>query len=260
MTAAELLAQFEKRGHTYIYHACTVRTFQSYCTTGAYISRASVTRAGLPLTAQYSDDVDHERDIFDCLFLNVYDQHADVTDDGRPVFGLNKFGPVLMAFSVNALTVNVDGWKSYRHEIAAAEYDEAIHEIDDIDDFVSETFRYTAPHAWSDEPSRRPQTRGPASTLFAPDLGGGIPLATHLRRVVLDSLPPNHHDLEREARNSVLEALRQAGLPTNVAQRICVPRCGCKLAYGGLTDEQVRRFFYEDTVEVYSLRLPRVAD
>jgi hypothetical protein len=258
MTAQELLRTFRQRKHCCVYHACTITTFRSYCALGAYASRQAVEEAGLSLTPQFSDEIDRERGLDDRLFLNVFDQHGDSVGD-RSVFGLNKYGPVLMVFTADALERVADDWRSYRIEITDPGYTDEEHEIVTMRDFVEDTFRYTVDHAWSNEPSRRPGTRGPASCLFNRDLGGNVAFEPYLIEVVLDRLPDQHARIEHLARKDLKDAIQQANLDVPVKMRDCVPRCGCRRAYEGMTETQVRRFFYVDNIEVYGMPLPRYA-
>lgn len=262
MTADELLEEFERRHHPFLYHACTVTSFLAYCEAGAYRSRAAMDELELEteITPQPSDEADHKLRIWNHLFLNVYDLHADVSGSGTSVTGLNKYGPVLMAFDVAALKEAgaSDIW-SYRREITSPEYDAEGDTISELRDFVRETFAFTAIHAWSSEPSRRPNTVGPLSVLHFPDQGAGISLDRYLDHIIVDALPTNLSVLEAESVRDVVAGISDADIWPGIHLRDCVELCGCRPAYGMLSKEQVRRFFYEDNIEVYELRLPKHA-
>lgn len=259
MTPNELIREFERRNHSYLFHACTVTSFLSYCEAGAYRSRAAIEGLGLELTPQPSDEADRRIGVHNDLFLNVFDQHADV-HKGRSVTGLNKYGPVAMAFGIGALEEADGEILSYGREITSDEYDPEMHEISELSDFVEAAFAFTRPYAWSDDPSRRPGTPGPNTVLRFTDAGQGVPFELHLDHVILDALPPELRALQDEALEDVTRALGRAGVAAQVEVRECVEACGCRAAYPLLTERQVRRFFYETNREIYGIRLPRQAE
>ena len=219
-------------------------------------------RSGYHLTPQPSDGRDRELGIDEYLFLNVYDQHADVvfdqeTREPRSVFGINKYGPVLMVFRVGLLEHVTTEIRSYAKEITDADFEEDIHDITDLQEFIEQTFKYTVDYAWSDEPSRRPSTRGPNAVIYFRDDAGGVDLSQHLDHVVVDVLPENLGELQDRATRDVDAALGSHGLDADVHVRECVERCGCGPGYGMLSARQVERFFYETNMEVYGINLPK---
>lgn len=259
MTADELIREFERRNHPYLFHACTVTAFLSYCKAGAYRSRAAMEGLGLKLTPQPSDEADRRIGVYNDLFLNVFDQHADV-HKGRSVTGLNKYGPVAMVFRVEALEEADGEILSYGREITSDEYDPDTHEIRELADFIEAAFRYTAPHAWTDDPSRRPGTPGPNTVLRFADAGAGVPFELYLDHVILDTLPPTLRELQNGALADITRALENAGVGAQVTLRECIDPCGCRAAYPLLSESQVRRFMYETNREIYGITLPRHAD
>lgn len=259
MTADELIREFQRRNHPFLFHACTVTSFLSYCQAGAYRSRAAMEALRLELTPQPSDEADRRIGVYNDLFLNVFDQHADV-HKGRSVTGLNKYGPVAMVFRIEALEEADGDILSYGREITSAEYDPETHEIRELADFIEAAFRYTVPYAFTDDPSRRPGTPGPNTVLRFPDGGAGVPFELYLDHVILDTLPPALRELEDEALGDITRALSDAGIGAEVTLRECIGACGCRAAYPMLSEGQVRRFMYETNREIYGIQLPRHAD
>ncbi|MMZ58842.1 hypothetical protein D1872_208380 [compost metagenome] len=189
----------------------------------------------------------------------MYDQHGAIAN-GRSIFGLNKYGPILMVFQTSALENIVGDIKSYRKEITDDNYNPEQHEINNLSDFINQTFKYTVSHAFSNEFSRRPGTRGPASCIYFREEGEGIPFHQHLTEIIVDSLPEKFRHIQDETIAEIQQLLDTHGLTVSVRNRECIASCGCYPSYDSMTEQQVRRFFYETNEEIYRMRLPRYQD
>ncbi|HET7583491.1 MAG TPA: hypothetical protein VFK13_01205 [Gemmatimonadaceae bacterium] len=259
MKARELIAELKHRNHSQVHHACTLGTFRSYCALGAYRSRAAVRGAGLLLTPQVSDEDDERLGIFDHLFLNIYDQHADV-HRGRSVTGLNKYGPLLMVLDVEALSMYAGEVMGYATEITSAAYSSAVHDVVTLEDFRRNTFSDPSPAGTSDAPSRRKGTPGPNMCVHCKEENGGIPFAPYLIEVIVDAFPSRLQSLQQKVMVEVRQLVAEYTPGTKVTQRQCVQGCDCEYGYGTvLSDEDIRRFVYETNTHVYPrwLRRPR---
>jgi hypothetical protein len=256
MYGKELLLELQRRGCPTLFHACTLGTLQSYSKLGAYRSRSAVEAAGLPLTPQVSDDADRRLGIWNHLFLNIFDQHADV-HNGRSVTGLNKYGPITMVFNAGVLDGVEGEIVGYRREITRGDYDPAVHEVRRLDEFRAETFRDASAPSSSCLPSRRPGTPGPNMCVHYDDSGAGVPFAGYLKKVIVDQLPAIHKSLQQEMTGATTNAICDRFPETPIEIRECIVACGCRDAYARMTTHQVRAFFVESNMEVYSMRLPR---
>lgn len=257
--AKELIVELERRNHPHLYHATTLGTFRSYVELGAYRSRASVAAAGLTLTPQVSDSTDKRLGVFDHLFLNIFDQHGDVSN-GRSVTGINKYGPILMVFDIHSLARYAGPIIGYKKEITSADYSAAEHDVVTIEDFRSNTFRDDRSSATSDWPRRQPGTPGPNMCVHCSEEHGGIPFAEFLSEVVVDTLPPVHSRLQQEMLDEVKELVGRVAPDVRVTPRNCIDGCDCEYGYGNvLTGGDIRRFVYETNAHVYTkyLRRPR---
>ena len=252
MKAAELLAELKHRGRTTLHHACTLGSFRSYCALGAYRSRRAVTEASLPLTPQVSDEKDRELGVWNHLFLNIYDQHGDI-HRGRSVTGINKYGPILMVLSADALAPYQGEIIGYSKEIASDAYRPAEHDVVTLRDFVKMTFADTRPGSTSGDAGRRPATPGPNMCVHCAEEGGGVPFTPHLREVIVDTLPAKFRALQNDVTREVTELVAGCAPHATVKLRDCIPDCYCRVGYPHMTEQEVRDFFYTTNMQVYNM-------
>jgi hypothetical protein len=257
MKAMEVVTELKRRNHATLYHACTLETFRSYCRLDGYHSRAHVREANLPLTPQASDDVDRALGIDEHLFLNVFDQHGDV-HKGRSVTGINKYGPILMVFDVDAIANYRGELKGYKKEISAPQYSAAAHDVITVEDFRQNTFHDAEKHSQSSAPSRRPGTPGPNMCLHCAEELGGVPFKPFLREVIVDTFAGRYQGLQDTVIAEVNALVRAHTPHSKVTQRQCVSGCDCEYGYGEvLTEDEVKKFLYVSNQVVYTKSLRR---
>jgi hypothetical protein len=144
--------------------------------------------------------------VWNHLFLNIYDQHGDV-HNGVSVTGLNKYGPLLVELSTDALVSIPGEVLGYSLELTKHEYDPAKHDVRTLEDFRQQTFRDVGALSRSGDAARRPGTRGPNMCVHVEGSGIGVPFKPHLQRVIVDQFPPNFSGLQAEVLNATWEAI-----------------------------------------------------
>lgn len=258
MTGEELYQELHRRGHLHVYHACTITSFLEYCKAGGYHSRKHMWDNDHDITPQPSDEVDERIGIDNHLFINVYDQHADV-HKGRSVTGLNKYGPLCMAFNIDFLRQIEPPVCGYGIEITDPNYDENEHAICELQDFRNQTFSDATAVSVNDRPARIKGTPGPNMCVHFEADNFHVDFEQHLSHIILDALPEAYNDLFLRARTDLRNAIIEAGLENVLGRtRNCIQGCGCQLCYGPrLSLEQTERFFYRDNIEVFRMTLPK---
>ena len=253
MKSAELIAELKRRRHAAVYHACTLGSFRSYAEVGAYRSRDAVVARRLTLTPQVSDGKDKELGVWNHLFLNVFDQHGDV-HKGKSVTGINKYGPVLMVFSVDGMAAHRAGILGCRKEISAPDYDPREHDVATLADFVAMTFADRNPQSFSDAPSRIPDGRpGPNMCVHYVDDTEGIPFGPYLTDVIVDTLPEPFSSIQTAVLHEVQALTRACAPNATVRLRSCIPTCYCRAGYATMSERDVSDFFYTTNAHVYGM-------
>ncbi len=96
INSEDLLNLLIKKGVKYFYHANTMITSLTFIKQGALLSRGYVETNKLAQTAQTSDALDKEFDVWDTVFLDGTDLHKK--------FGSrNKYGPILFLLDLDIL-------------------------------------------------------------------------------------------------------------------------------------------------------------
>lgn len=100
----ELYELFRQRGVKNLFHANTVATSITFIEQGGLLSRQQIENKNLYQTAQTSDDIDKQFDIFDDIFLDTADLHKHFSRQ-------NHYGPVLFKFKLELiLDTELDIW------------------------------------------------------------------------------------------------------------------------------------------------------
>ena len=99
MQRNEVYGVLQRIGATHLYHASTVTTCSTFLEQGGLLSRAYVEQHHLDQTAQQSDQIDKQYQIWDRIFLD----HVDIHDRGGKKKGPNHYGPVLFQFDAKIL-------------------------------------------------------------------------------------------------------------------------------------------------------------
>lgn len=96
MNNIEIYDALSSKGVTYLYHANTVITSNTYLEEGYLLSRQYVENNRLNQTPQKSDKIDKKYDIWNDIFFDSIDIHQRINGD-------NKYGSVLFVFQLEIL-------------------------------------------------------------------------------------------------------------------------------------------------------------
>ena len=96
VSPVELYQFLLQKGIKYLYHANTVTTACTFIEQGGLLSRGSVQRRGLKQTSQSSDALDKRYNVWDDIFLDVFDLHGYFPRQ-------NLYGPVCFKLKIELL-------------------------------------------------------------------------------------------------------------------------------------------------------------
>ena len=119
MTNHEIKQFLVEQGVVRLYHTNTVETSLSFFRSGGLLSRGLCTDMRLPQTAQYTDSLDRDYNIF-------YDIFFDSVEIQR-ITGVSYYGPVLFVYNIDVLDtideghiritkINPEKWRRTRNE------------------------------------------------------------------------------------------------------------------------------------------------
>jgi hypothetical protein len=190
----ELFDILKSKGIENLYHANTVSTSITFLNEKKLLSRKYVSEKGLFQTSQYSDEKDRVFEIWDDIFLDAMDIHAEFR---RP----NKYGPFLFSFNVDLIKsddvknvritrLNPVHWKSNQTE---------------------KDWYYSDLDEFNDKYKKGNKSRDVGSMIILKDLDGKFPLRPHLNRLILDNpnLIVNYKEQETYLANILTEKLSQ---------------------------------------------------
>jgi hypothetical protein len=89
----DVIRTLDRKGNGYLYHANTIRTSCTFLANGGLLSRGAVEARGLQQTPQRSDGDDRRYGVWDDIWLDGVDIHAQARRE-------NVYGPVLFIYAI----------------------------------------------------------------------------------------------------------------------------------------------------------------
>ncbi len=229
LDAKKLYEFYRSKNINYFYHANSVATSCSFIEIGGLLSRESTIRKKLLITSQDSDDIDKKYNVFNDIFLDVFDLHGYFPRE-------NAYGPItfvidnsfLLDDKLPNICITKDNpiyWKA-SHSIVQRYYSS-------IDEYKNE-FEYNL----ANKSIQR-------KMLTIHDTDKKLPFKKYLKKIIIDNpnISMQKIDLYNFAKSEIYNSLKKTLFCEDIVEeRKCI-NCFCCKNYHNYDSIKLKRLF-----------------